>query len=194
MIVDRVGVIAVTHEIEIDAVDAAAVAKQHRPDRLLVLQRDESFFRQSICRHGSPTIPPSAGRRLGLVPDESDLPVAPTWAGMRPLSTRHRRGCRRSCRGVRTSSPLRARHRPARRSNGAQRVRPDATLRGALGEATVDEYVPMLMAGVAPYQATMHNITNQYSVVEGDRASVWSYAVAPISRSPATVAPTSTWV
>ena len=34
------------------------------------------------------------------------------------------------------------------------------------------------MAGVAAYEATMHNITNQYSIVEGDDAAVWSYAVA----------------
>jgi hypothetical protein len=55
---------------------------------------------------------------------------------------------------------------------------PDAVLVGALGEAPVDEYVPRLLAGVASYEATMHNITNQYVVVDGDEADVWSYAVA----------------
>ena len=55
---------------------------------------------------------------------------------------------------------------------------PGAVIHGALGEATADEYIPKLMAGVAGYEATMHNITNQYSVVEGDDADVWSYAVA----------------
>src|SRR5437868_951927 len=55
---------------------------------------------------------------------------------------------------------------------------PDAILRGALGEAPADEYVPKLLAAVARYEATMHNITNQYAVVEGDEAAVWSDAVA----------------
>ena len=55
---------------------------------------------------------------------------------------------------------------------------PDAVLAGALGEAPVDEYVPRLLAGVASYEATMHNITNQYAAIDGDEADVWSYAVA----------------
>ena len=55
---------------------------------------------------------------------------------------------------------------------------PDAVLRGALGEAGVDEYVPKLLAGVVPFEATMHNITNQYASVDGDRGEVASYAVA----------------
>jgi SnoaL-like domain len=55
---------------------------------------------------------------------------------------------------------------------------PHAIIRGVLGEAPVDEYVPKLLAGVAHYEATMHNITNQYVVVQGDDAAVWSYAVA----------------
>ena len=55
---------------------------------------------------------------------------------------------------------------------------PDARLRGALGEASADEYIPRLLAGVARYEATMHNITNQYAVIDGDDADVWSYAVA----------------
>ena len=55
---------------------------------------------------------------------------------------------------------------------------PDAVLSGALGEAAVHEYVPKLVAAVARYEATMHNITNQYAVVDGDDAAVWSYAVA----------------
>ena len=55
---------------------------------------------------------------------------------------------------------------------------PDAVLRGALGEAVAREYVPKLVAAVAGYEATMHNITNQYAIVEGDEAAVWSYAVA----------------
>ena len=55
---------------------------------------------------------------------------------------------------------------------------PDARLRGALGEASADEYIPRLLAGVARYETTMHNITNQYAVIDGDDADVWSYAVA----------------
>jgi hypothetical protein len=55
---------------------------------------------------------------------------------------------------------------------------PDAIMRGALGEASADEYVPMLLARVGAYEATMHNITNQYAVVEGNQAELWSYAVA----------------
>jgi hypothetical protein len=55
---------------------------------------------------------------------------------------------------------------------------PDAVIRGALGEAAADDYVPKLLAGVANYEATMHNITNQYAVVDGSAGSVWSYAVA----------------
>jgi SnoaL-like domain len=54
----------------------------------------------------------------------------------------------------------------------------DAAVRGVLGEFPVDEYIPQLLAGVTPYEATMHNITNQYAEVEGDEAAVWSYAVA----------------
>jgi SnoaL-like domain len=55
---------------------------------------------------------------------------------------------------------------------------PDAIIRGVLGEAPADEYIPKLLAGVAQYEATMHNITNQYAVVQGDDAAAWSYAVA----------------
>ena len=55
---------------------------------------------------------------------------------------------------------------------------PDALMRGALGEAPADEYIPRLLEGVARYEATMHNITNQYATVDGNDADVWSYAVA----------------
>jgi len=55
---------------------------------------------------------------------------------------------------------------------------PDAVIRGVLGEMTVTDYLPALEAGVAAYGATQHNITNQYTVVEGDRARCWSYCVA----------------
>lgn len=55
---------------------------------------------------------------------------------------------------------------------------PDAPMRGTLGEAPAHEYIPKLLAGVGRYEATMHNITNQYATVDGDEAEVWSYAVA----------------
>jgi hypothetical protein len=55
---------------------------------------------------------------------------------------------------------------------------PDAVMQGALGEARADEYIPRLLEGVARYEATMHNITNQYAALDGDDADVWSYAVA----------------
>lgn len=55
---------------------------------------------------------------------------------------------------------------------------PDAVVSGTLGESHVGDYLPALEAGVAAYQATQHNITNQYAVVEGDRARCWSYCVA----------------
>jgi hypothetical protein len=55
---------------------------------------------------------------------------------------------------------------------------PDAVLSGTLGEAPVDEYVPRLLDGVAGFEATMHNITNQYVALDGDEADVWSYAIA----------------
>jgi hypothetical protein len=55
---------------------------------------------------------------------------------------------------------------------------PEAVMRGALGEARADEYIPRLLEGAARYEATMHNITNQYVRLDGDESDVWSYAVA----------------
>jgi SnoaL-like domain len=55
---------------------------------------------------------------------------------------------------------------------------PGAPMRGMLGEEPADDYIPKLLAGVAHYDATMHNITNQYATLDGDEAVVWSYAVA----------------
>jgi hypothetical protein len=52
----------------------------------------------------------------------------------------------------------------------------DAVVHGMLGESPIDDYLPQLLAGVAPYAATMHNITNQYGRVDGARGVVWSYA------------------
>jgi hypothetical protein len=55
---------------------------------------------------------------------------------------------------------------------------PDAIIRGVIGEMAVNDYLPAVESGVAVYEATQHNITNQYTVVEGDRAHCWSYCVA----------------
>jgi hypothetical protein len=55
---------------------------------------------------------------------------------------------------------------------------PDAMVSGTLGESHVSDYLPMLETGVAAYEATQHNITNQYVVVDGDTARCWSYCVA----------------
>lgn len=55
---------------------------------------------------------------------------------------------------------------------------PDAIIRGVIGEMAVADYLPAIEAGVAVYEATQHNITNQYTVVDGDRARCWSYCVA----------------
>jgi SnoaL-like domain len=63
---------------------------------------------------------------------------------------------------------------------------PDAPMRGTLGEAPAHEYIPQLLAGVSNYDVTMHNITNQYTTVDGDEAEVWSYAVALHFAAPGT--------
>jgi hypothetical protein len=55
---------------------------------------------------------------------------------------------------------------------------PDAVIHGTLGEGIASEYVHKLIEGVSRYQATMHNITNQYVVLHGHAGEVWSNAVA----------------
>jgi hypothetical protein len=55
---------------------------------------------------------------------------------------------------------------------------PDAIIEGSLGQAPMNTYLPKLIAGVTPYQATQHNIINQFAIVNGDSAEVWSKAVA----------------
>jgi hypothetical protein len=54
----------------------------------------------------------------------------------------------------------------------------DAFIHGILGDEAASLYIPKLIAGVSAYQATMHNITNQYEVLTGSTGEVWSYAVA----------------
>jgi hypothetical protein len=49
---------------------------------------------------------------------------------------------------------------------------------GTLGSASASEYVPQLIAGASRYDATQHNITNQYVVRADDDLIVHSYAVA----------------
>ena len=55
---------------------------------------------------------------------------------------------------------------------------PSAMVTGMIGAARADEYLPRLIQGLEPFAATMHSITNQYVVVEGDLARVWSYCTA----------------
>ncbi len=52
----------------------------------------------------------------------------------------------------------------------------DAVVEGMIGASPIEEYLPRLLDGVARYAATMHNITNQYGVMDGDTGLVWSYA------------------
>jgi hypothetical protein len=54
----------------------------------------------------------------------------------------------------------------------------DAFADGSAGAAQIDEYLPRIFDGVAVYQATQHNITNQHVKMNGDEALVWSYAIA----------------
>ena len=54
----------------------------------------------------------------------------------------------------------------------------DAFAEGMAGTAPIDEYLAKLMPSVERYEATMHNITNQYAVIDGDTGTVWSYCVA----------------
>jgi len=54
----------------------------------------------------------------------------------------------------------------------------DAKLKGAMGEANVDDYLPRVYNGAAAYAATQHNVTNQHVELNGDEARVWSYAIA----------------
>ncbi len=54
----------------------------------------------------------------------------------------------------------------------------DAFAQGTLSSAKIDEYLPRVYQGVLPYASTQHNITNQYITLAGDRATIWSYAVA----------------
>jgi SnoaL-like protein len=51
----------------------------------------------------------------------------------------------------------------------------DAVVDGMAGTSPIDDYLPVLFEGIARYAATMHNITNQYGVIDGDIGAVWSY-------------------
>lgn len=53
----------------------------------------------------------------------------------------------------------------------------DAIAEGSFS-GPIDDYLPKVHGGAAAYQATQHNITNQYVSLNGDEALVWSYAVA----------------
>jgi hypothetical protein len=54
----------------------------------------------------------------------------------------------------------------------------DAFSEGTLTTARIDEYLPTVFKGVLPYASTQHNITNQFITINGDQATMWSYAMA----------------
>jgi hypothetical protein len=55
---------------------------------------------------------------------------------------------------------------------------PKATIHGWKGKFTASDYLPKLIGMVSEFKATQHTILNQFVQQEGDRATVWSYAVA----------------
>jgi hypothetical protein len=61
----------------------------------------------------------------------------------------------------------------------------DAVIHGTIGDGLATEYIPKLIEGVRPYQATMHNITNQYVDLQQGAGEVWSYAIALHFEEPA---------
>jgi len=55
---------------------------------------------------------------------------------------------------------------------------PNAVIHGWKGKFTASDYLPKLIGMVSEFKATQHTIQNQFVQQEGDRATVWSYAVA----------------
>jgi hypothetical protein len=56
---------------------------------------------------------------------------------------------------------------------------PDAQAENRFGAmSSIGVYLPKIFAAASAFQTTQHNITNQYIAVTGDKAAVWSYAVA----------------
>jgi hypothetical protein len=60
----------------------------------------------------------------------------------------------------------------------------DAQVEGSSISGPIDDYLPKVYAGAAAYAATQHNITNQHVRLAGDRAVVWSYAIAVHKAAP----------
>ena len=54
----------------------------------------------------------------------------------------------------------------------------EAVVEGTGTSGAIDEYLPFIVESVSKFKSTQHNITNQYISIEGDRALVWSYAIA----------------
>lgn len=54
----------------------------------------------------------------------------------------------------------------------------DAVVKGTLSSGPAADYLPGVLAGAGVYHRTMHNILNQYCVLDGDEAMCWNYAVA----------------
>jgi hypothetical protein len=61
----------------------------------------------------------------------------------------------------------------------------DAVIHGTIGDGPASEYIPKLIEGVGHYQATMHNITNQYVDLRRGAGEVLSYAIALHFEEPA---------
>jgi hypothetical protein len=61
----------------------------------------------------------------------------------------------------------------------------DAVIHGTIGDGLASDYIPKLIEGVGHYQATMHNITNQYVDLHEGVGEVWSNAVALHFEEPA---------
>jgi hypothetical protein len=54
----------------------------------------------------------------------------------------------------------------------------DGVGEGALGKDPFSAYLPKVFNGAAAFHATQHNITSQNVHLDGDKATVWSYAIA----------------
>lgn len=54
----------------------------------------------------------------------------------------------------------------------------EAVVEGTGTSGAIDEYLPFILKSVGAFEATQHNITNQYITLDGSEALVWSYAIA----------------
>ena len=54
----------------------------------------------------------------------------------------------------------------------------DGVGEGKVGSAPLHDYLRATYAGAAGFQATQHTMLNQHVTVDGDEATMWTYAVA----------------